>query len=781
MSARGLPVSKLDHSRRHTPPPVAPVTFHPTLITAATPYGYTPADTSFTPANLRHAYGLDLLTGDGTGQTIAIIGAYDYPTAFTDLQAFDQQYGLPDPPSFRRVAQDGSTSNYPVGTSQIWAEEAALDVQWSHAMAPGANILLVEASSNSYSDLFAGAVNWARNQPGVSVVSMSFGQTGTGEFSTETPYDQWFTTPTNHAGVTFVASTGDSGHSASYPAVSRNVVAVGGTNLTLSGGDYAGESGWVGSSGGFSSYEAKPSYQFGLALAANSTKRAAPDIALMASPGEAVVYGGQWVSLYGTSLSAPLFAGMLAVADQLRVANGLTALNGRDTLLKLYSAPAADFHDITQGGNYDNSAGTGYDLATGLGSPAANLLLPDLAGTTGTISGHAYSDNNGNGVFDAGDTPLAGVRVYLDANTNGVYDLPGTFTASSGTLSVAIPDNDTFGATNTLTVSGAGGPITDVNVKLKINHTSDSQLSAFLSGPDGTQVQLFATTDGLSGANFTNTTFDDSATTAIHSGSAPFSGTYRPDQLLSAFNGKTANGAWVLEVIDNTQNITGTLISWSLSITSGPEASTWTAADGSYTLAGLSPATYTVRLNAPGTLATGPGSVAVSIHANSGTADFLQMPTTFTASGPNDQFYLWQDAGNYLIGKGTSAANPVYELPKYDPKNNQQLLTTALAFNLTSAGSKLYVDFATGAPIPQGNVTINGGGLATSELIVLGAGAPATTLTMTDTQLDPGTGGVLAFTNLGTLSLWNALVNYSGNLSTLQNLNVNVGTFFYWN
>jgi subtilisin-like proprotein convertase family protein len=383
-----------------------------------------------------------------------------------------------------------------------------------------------------------------------------------------------------------------------------------------------------------------------------------------------------------------------------------------------------------------------------------------------------YSDNNGNGSLDAGDTPLVGTRVYLDANDNGTYDVSGTRTPASGTINLAIPDDQAFGITNGLAVGGLGGPVTHVSVTLKITHPVDAQLSAYLVGPDGTQVQLFASADGLHGINFTNTTFDDAAATPITSGSAPYSGMYRPDQALAAFNGKNANGTWVLEVADTSLNRTGSFVSWSLNVASGPEASTLTAADGSYTLNGLSPAAYTVRVIAPGTLATGSGSATINIHANSGMADFFQMPTTFTASGANDQFYLWQDANNYLIGKGVSAANPVYELP--------QALVTSLAFNLTSAGSKLYVDFAGGAPLPAGNVTINGGGLTTSELSVLGAGSGITTLNMTDTQLDPGTGGMLLYTNLGTLSLGNASVYYHGNLGTLQILNVNAGALFYW-
>ena len=379
MSARGLPFGKL--GRRPPAVTAAHATFLPLLPVSLAPLNTSPPDSAFTPAQIRHAYGLDQVAGDGTGQTIAIIGAYDNPNAWADLQAFDQQFNIPDPPSFLRVAQDGST-NYPLtaaaaGSSAAWPQEAALDVQWAHAMAPGANILLVEASSNGYGDLLGGAVNYARSYPGVSVVSMSFGQTGAGEFYTETPFDQWFTTPSGHAGVTFVASTGDTGQPASYPAFSPRVVAVGGTDLTLSNGDYAGETGWSGSGGGLSLYEARPSYQSGLAT--GGTARAAPDVALVADPG-AVVFDGQWTSLGGTSLAAPLFAGMVAVANQLRAAHGMNTLDGpNDTLPLLYQAPAADFHDITQGNN-GNSAGAGYDLVTGRGSPVANLLIPDLAG-----------------------------------------------------------------------------------------------------------------------------------------------------------------------------------------------------------------------------------------------------------------------------------------------------------------------------------------------------------------------------------------------------------------
>src|SRR5206468_2022041 len=126
--------------------------------------------------------------------------------------------------------------------SVSWGLETSLDVEWAHAIAPGAKILLVEANSSSLTDLLA-AVNYARNQPGVSVVSMSW---GAGEWSGESAYDSTFTTPAGHAGVTFVASSGDSGSAGApeWPSVSPNVLAVGGTQLSVdASGNYVSETG----------------------------------------------------------------------------------------------------------------------------------------------------------------------------------------------------------------------------------------------------------------------------------------------------------------------------------------------------------------------------------------------------------------------------------------------------------------------------------------------------------------------------------------------------------
>src|SRR5262249_29788978 len=154
--------------------------------------------------------------------------------------------------------QNGGTTMPAASVS--WGLEISLDVQWAHAIAPKANILLVEANSSSFADLIT-AVNYARNQPGVSVISMSFGGGGG---SGETPYDAYFTTPAGHNGVTFVASSGDSGSAGApeSPSVSPNVLAVGGTQLTTdAAGNILSETGWSGSGGGISLYEGQPAYQ----------------------------------------------------------------------------------------------------------------------------------------------------------------------------------------------------------------------------------------------------------------------------------------------------------------------------------------------------------------------------------------------------------------------------------------------------------------------------------------------------------------------------------------
>ncbi len=217
----------------------------------------------YNAAQVTNAYGIDAITfrsasgaiipGNGAGETIALIEAYHDPSLAADLHVFDQANNLPDP-QLTVVNQAGAKTN------STWASEESLDVEWAHAIAPGANILVVEARTQALTDLLS-AVDTARNSPGVVVISMSWGFS---EMADEAAYDAHFTTPPGHAAITFVAASGDNGlrAGAEYPAASPDVLAVGGTTLNLNdAGNYLSETAWQDSGGGYSLYEPEPSYQ----------------------------------------------------------------------------------------------------------------------------------------------------------------------------------------------------------------------------------------------------------------------------------------------------------------------------------------------------------------------------------------------------------------------------------------------------------------------------------------------------------------------------------------
>jgi hypothetical protein len=443
--------------------------------------------TALTPAQVSHAYGVDQIMfgsikGDGTGQTIAIVNAYDAPNIESDLAAFNKAFGLPTTDgtggSILTIAKPQGEPAY----DTTWAQESTTDVEWAHAIAPGAHILLVEASSSSPTSLLA-AVDYARNQPGVSVVSMSW---GFAEFASETSYDSILTTPAGHTGVSFVTSSGDTGGIVQWPAVSPNVVSVGGTTLatTDNQGTYGSETAWSGSGGGVSAYETKPDYQSGVMT--TTANRAGPDVAYVASPSSgAQVYftpsggSGGWYTFGGTSIGAPQWAAIIAIANQGRAINGQGALDGRSQLLPaLYNMPASNFHDIVSGsatnGSTINAAGPGYDLATGRGSPYANLVVRDLVNATangliaapplvGTVTTSAQSAaltygtagtttytitvnrGTGTGAFDAGLSVTAG----LPAGATYSFTVGGSV---SSTLHFG--DSDTS-LTATLTIGNA--------------------------------------------------------------------------------------------------------------------------------------------------------------------------------------------------------------------------------------------------------------------------------------------------------------------------------------
>jgi subtilase family serine protease len=344
-----------------------------------------PPSSAFTPAKIRHAYGFDQLSGQGAKQVIGIVDAYDDPKAESDLAVFSKQFNLPPCTTangcFRKVFSNG---RQPAGNPN-WAVEISLDVQWAHAIAPQAVIVLVETPSNNLNDLLAGVDSAVRN--GASAVSMSWTAY---EFSSESALDNHFVSN----GVAFFAASGDAGTGVAYPAASPFVIGVGGTSLSLdSRGNYQSESAWSGSGGGLSAYEHEPLFQEEYALPDDyAARRGAPDVSYNANPGTGYsVYDSYgingaagWFQVGGTSAAAPQWAALAAIANSMRVAARKSNLIGTESILYSLgkSSPASNFHAVTQGTN--GKCGTlcdalpGYDYVTGLGTPQAVAIVNSL-------------------------------------------------------------------------------------------------------------------------------------------------------------------------------------------------------------------------------------------------------------------------------------------------------------------------------------------------------------------------------------------------------------------
>jgi subtilase family serine protease len=325
------------------------------LATAA-PAGYGPAD-------LRSAYSLTA-TGDAT-QTIGIVDAYDDPTAESDLAVYRSQYGLPPCTSadgcFRKVNQRGGST--PPRKDGGWAQEISLDLDMASAICPGCRILLVETDSNAFTSLAAGVDTAVAL--GATTVSNSYGG---GEFAQETTatYGGHY----NHPGVAITASSGDSGYGVEFPAASPYVTAVGGTSLRRDGSARGwSESAWSGAGSGCSAYAPKQSWQTDGAC----PRRTVADVSAIADPNTGVAvydstrYQGAsgWLVFGGTSVSAPIVAGVYALAG-----NAATVTYGSYP----YSHSGA-LNDVTTGSNgscnatYLCTAGAGFDGPTGLGTP----------------------------------------------------------------------------------------------------------------------------------------------------------------------------------------------------------------------------------------------------------------------------------------------------------------------------------------------------------------------------------------------------------------------------
>jgi subtilisin-like proprotein convertase family protein len=207
-----------------------------------------------------------------------------------------------------------------------------------------------------------------------------------------------------------------------------------------------------------------------------------------------------------------------------------------------------------------------FDTIDGQGNNFEGWYVDDVMVTTGTrdIRGTVFNDDNDNDVLD-GDPGLPDTRVFIDDNNNnGLYDTDYFTLNPSNVTPVAIPDEATL--TSTISIGGSAMELVrDVNVTLDITHSFDGDLDVFLIAPNGTRIELF-TDVGDNVANFTSTTLDDEASSSITSGTAPFTGTFRPEGSLAVLDGIAVAGTWTLEITDDSAADIGTLNSWSLQL-----------------------------------------------------------------------------------------------------------------------------------------------------------------------------------------------------------------------
>ncbi len=331
------------------------------LIMTTPMYGLGPGQ-GMTPAQVRAFYNMPAAGGSGI---IAVVDAYDFPTSLSNFNSFSSQFGLPKETSTNPAASTNKVFQvvYEGGKKPAqnvsWNQEEALDIEWTHAMAPNAKIVLVEAHSSSLSDLYA-SIDQAAAIAGVKQISMSWGGSETpGEIALDAHFDV--------SGPTFLAASGDNGGTVTYPAVSPYVVAVGGTSVATSRiGVFESETGWSDGGGGTSRYEPKPAWQAGIAN--TGARRSIPDISAIADPNTGLaVYGPTgnwwgaqyaWMTVGGTSASTACMAGMFNVSGH---ASSSTSI----LLEHIYSLlKSKDFRDITSGYSGFHCL-VGWDFVTG--------------------------------------------------------------------------------------------------------------------------------------------------------------------------------------------------------------------------------------------------------------------------------------------------------------------------------------------------------------------------------------------------------------------------------
>lgn len=499
----GPPTARFQHFLKLGTPPAAARPHaltgrvDPATLVTPSPFGYTPCD-------VRNAYYLNGAAQDGSGITIAIIDAFDAPTIASDLHTFDTTLtpNLPDPPSFVVHAM-GPFASTAASNLDGWREETSLDVEWAHALAPRASLVLVQGVDDGH---LLDAVDWAISPQGgnADIVSMSWGSS---EASWQVSADSHF--PTG-AGKLFVASSGDNGVAAGaqWPAASQAVMGVGGTSLAAAatgsqpstyhtgcpavagvGASSASETAWTSGGGGVSTVQAFPAYQSGRSNSFSTAHRSTPDVAADADPQTGVATfdstpllsgsnagkGPGWIEAGGTSLAAPLWAGMMALKDQQLVAAGQAKLQIANSFQASppYSLPAADLTDIVGAPNSNGpgSPGVGYDVATGLGSPRMkDILNPNhmvLGAPANATAGSSFTvtisvrDGNGNLATGYSGTVVpasSDSRASFTPSSVSVAGGTGSFTATlltAGGQTVSASDTSGLGSSASVAIAAA--------------------------------------------------------------------------------------------------------------------------------------------------------------------------------------------------------------------------------------------------------------------------------------------------------------------------------------
>ncbi|WP_317443598.1 putative Ig domain-containing protein [Streptomyces collinus] len=427
------------------------------------------APSGLSPANLHSAYNLP--TSGGSGLTVAVVDAYNDPNAESDLATYRSTYGLSACTKangcFKQVSQTGSTTSLPTNDTG-WAGEEALDLDMVSAVCPNCSIVLVEASSANDSDL--GIAENEAVSLGAKFVSNSWGGS---ESSTQTTEDtQYF----KHPGVAITVSSGDSAYGAEYPATSQYVTAVGGTALsTASNSRGWSESVWhtsstEGTGSGCSAYDPKPSWQTDTSCA----KRMEADVSAVADPATGVAvydtYGGSgWAVYGGTSASAPIIAGVYALAG--------TPASG-DYPAKYPYAHTGNLYDVTSGSNgscttsYFCTARTGYDGPTGWGTPNGTTAFTGGTSTGNTVTvtnpGSQSTTTGGSVSLQIKASDSAGAALTYSASglptglsVNSTTGLISGTASTAGTYQVTVTATDSTGASGatsfTWTVGTSGG------------------------------------------------------------------------------------------------------------------------------------------------------------------------------------------------------------------------------------------------------------------------------------------------------------------------------------